>query len=397
MKALRFYIYGFCNLCGSSMVVMFLSLYLKSLNVDESKIGGILGVYHAVMPLVVLSVGILADRLSCKSLIITGSLISLIYCALMPHLKDFSIIISTVCLGGIGVTLSYISINVLFLKTVPTKNKGKLLSIFIASMTTGYAVGSALSSILVRELNLPLSSIFYFGAFFHLVSIITAAGLPEAAIDRFPMIKYFHDIKQIPVFCLALLAFSNGFHWGAESFSIVRMMVEKFNARGYEMAFLFIGTGISLGVFSRIAGHLVENHGGFVKFLIFGLVLSGVMQTVTAWAGGFTEFLIFRVLHTCGDGFMLLGLTMLLSLIFPTGRMGGNYGFNRTINNLGSAISGALAGILVARYSLVTPFIVTGLFQIFSALIIWFLKGHLPSMKNGKNPAAAPLPQASKE
>lgn len=391
MKPLRFYIYGFCNLCGNSMVIMFLSLYLKSLKVDDSRIGSILGSYHAIMPLVVLSVGLLADRLSCRSLIIGGSFISLVYCVLMPQLRDFGMIIFSVCLGGIGVTLSFISINVLFLKIVPKEKRGKLVSIFIASLTSGYAVGSALSSILVREFSLPLSSIFYFGAFFHLICILTAIKLPEAAIDRFPLIKYFHDIKQIPVFCLALLAFSTGFHWGAESFSIVRLMVEKFNVRGYQMALLFISTGISLAIFSRLAGHLVENHGGFVKFLVFGLLLSGAMQTITAWAGGFTEFLIFRILHTCGDGFTILGLTMLISLIFPSGRMGGNYGFNRTFNNLGTAISGALSGILVARYSLVTPFIVTGLFQIFSAQIIWFLKGHLPTMNQNKSPIETPL------
>jgi MFS family permease len=397
MKALRFYIYGFCNLCGNSMVIMFLSLYLKSLKVDESKIGGILGSYHAVMPLVVLGVGIMADRVSCRLLIIVGTFISLLYCLIMPQLNAFGLIVFAVCLGGIGATLSFISINVLFLKTVPQEKKGKRVSIFIASQTSGYAVGSALASILVRELGLPLSSIFYLGAFFHVVCILTAITLPEAAIDRFPMIKYFHDIRQIPVFCLAILAFSLGIHWGAESFGMVRLMVEKFNVSGYQMALLFISTGAALAIFSRLAGHLIENHGRFVHFLIFGMFLSGIMHFGTGLAPGFAELLVIRILHTCGDGFVTFSVTMLVSLAFHSGRMGGNYGFNRTINNIGSAMGGALSGLLVARYSLTSPFIVTGLIQIFAAQVIWFLKGHLPSMNNEKNLVAAPLPSVSKD
>ncbi|MBN1901199.1 MFS transporter [Candidatus Sumerlaeota bacterium] len=394
MKTLRFYIYAFCTQCGNSMALMFLSLYLKSLKVDEAKIGGILAIYHAVMPLVVLGVGLLADRISCKLLIMLGTVLSLVYCLGMPYLSSFGAIVFAVCLGGIGVTLSFISINVLFLKTLPEKKRGRLVSIFIASLTSGYASGSALVSILVREFSLPLSIIFYLGAFFHAICILMTLGLPEASIERFPMIRYFHDIRQIPVFCLALLAFSLGIHWGAESFSMVRMMVENFNANGYQMALFFIGTGIALGIFSRIAGHVIENHGGFAHFLIFGMFVSGFMHFITAFAPGYNEFLLIRIVHTCGDGFVTFGVTMLVSLAFPSGRMGGNYGFNRTINNIGSAIGGTLSGFLVARYALTTPFIVTGLFQILAACILWYLKGHLPSMNHGKNLVASPLPSS---
>ena len=118
MKYLRFYIYGFCLVFANSAVSMFLSPYLKSIDVGESEIGTILGVFHMMMPFVVLSMGLLSDRFSCRRLILMGTLISLIDCATKPFLKGSYIITTSVALGGIGLTLSFITANVLFLKIV---------------------------------------------------------------------------------------------------------------------------------------------------------------------------------------------------------------------------------------------------------------------------------------
>jgi|GEM_PF-670799 len=390
MKYARFYIYGFGVVCANSMVVMFLSLYLKSRGVEEVNIGGILGTYHAMLPLVVLGFGLLADRVSCKRLIVSGSLISTFYCMLMPQLDRVGYIVLAVCLGGIGLTLAFITVNVLFLKILPETSRGKPLSFFVASMTSGYAVGSAISSILVRSFDLSPVIIFYFAGCIHLVCFLVALRLPEARIERFPMIRYFHDMKQVPVFCLGLLSFSLGFHWGSESYGIVRFMDEHLSVRGLEMAALFLGTGIALAIFTRLAGHLVENHGGFVKFLVFGMILSGAMHSVTTWARNFPQFLIIRVIHTCGDGFIIFTVPMLVSLAFPSSRMGGNYGFNRTMNSIGSSLGGALSGYLVFRYFLGTPFLVTGIFQVLSAWVIWILRVHLPLPKQGASPVSPP-------
>ena len=57
MRYTRFYLYGFGLVCANSMAAMFLSLYLKSQTVGESGIGGLLSVYHLVMPVVIFIFG----------------------------------------------------------------------------------------------------------------------------------------------------------------------------------------------------------------------------------------------------------------------------------------------------------------------------------------------------
>jgi MFS family permease len=377
---------GFCHICADSLVLMFLSLYLKSRAIGEVKIGGLFGVYHAMLPLVVLGIGLLTDRASCRSLITVGSLIAAVYCGIFPSLNRTGLMGLIIGVGGIGLTLAFISLNVLFLKTIVEEKRGKYLSLFIASMSTGYAVGSMVGSLLIREFHLPPQIVFYVALGLHLICFILALGLPEAPIERFPLIKYFHDMKRIPVLCLAIIAFSLGIHWGAESYGIVRYMNDVLSVSGIQMAVFFFGIGIALAGFSRVAGYVIDHHRGFVKYLVFGLLLSGVMQGLTGLSRTYLEFFLVRVLHTCGDGFIICSVTILVSLAFPAGRMGGNYGFNRTMNSLGSVIGGPLSGFLVARYlSLGTPFLVTCLFQIIAAGFIWVLGSHLPLSESVRN------------
>jgi len=367
------------------MVIMFLSLYLKSRAMGEVKIGGLFGVYNAMLPLVVLGIGFLTDRASCRSLIIFGSLIAAIYCGIFPSLTSAGLMGLFIAVGGIGLTLAFISLNVLFLKTVGEKKRGKYLSLFVASMSTGYALGSMVGGLLIREFQFPPQIVFYVALFLHVICFIIATGLPKAPIERFPMIKYFHDMKRIPVLCLAIISFSLGIHWGAESYGTVRYMNDVLSVTGIQMALFFIGIGISLAGFSRVAGYVIDHHRGFLKYLVFGMLLSGVMQGLTGLSRTYAEFFLVRVLHTCGDGFISGSMAILLSLAFPTGRMGGNYGFNRTLNSLGSVIGGPLSGFLVARYfSLGLPFMVTCLFQIISAGIIWALGSHLPMPESAR-------------
>jgi DHA1 family multidrug resistance protein-like MFS transporter len=374
----RFCINVFCTIGAGSVVVMFLSLYLKTRQVGDVNIGGILGTYQIFMPLVILFFGLIADLVSCRRLAMLGSLVAAVCCFAMPLINNVYLLGLAVAISGIGFFLSFITVSVLFLKIVSEEKRGKNLSIFVASMTAGYAIGSAITSLLIRELPLPVESIFFVAASMYFVAFLAAIGLPEAPIERFPIIKYLHDTKSIPVLLIALTAFSVGTHGGAESVVLVRFMDEILVTRGLYMAAFFVLTGTTLSLFSRISGHLADSHGKIVKILIPGMLVSGLFQATTNWADTFPQFLIMRLLHTCGDGAIIFSVTMLISLVFTSARMGGNYGFNRTIKILGTAAGAAVSGFLVARYSLGIPFLASGVFQMGAACIIWMLRHHLP-------------------
>ena len=377
-KHLNFYTYFFLCVFGNSMIAMYLGMFLKSRGIGETNIGSVLTVYHLVMPIVILTFGYLADRLSCRRMILLGSFLSVIFCITMPRLGDVRLMGIAAAFQGMALMLSFISLNVLFFKIIGMEERGKLVSTFVAFQMTGYALGTALAGLLVRSFNQPTEIIFHVALPFHAVAFLIAITLPEAPIKRFPLIKYFHDMKRIPVLCLTILAFVLGIHWGSEKFSLVRYMDETLNASGWQIAALFVGCGIALAIFIRLGGYLIDVKGNFAKYLVIGMIISGSLHIVTGWTQSFAQILIVRIVHTAGDAFIIFGLPMLVSVAFPKGRMGGNFGFNRTWNSIGGGLGSFLSGWLVARFHLGSAFHAAGIFMLTAAAIIWLLRGHLP-------------------
>lgn len=372
MKYIKFYLLIFFTTGAYSIIMMFLSLYLKTKNINEINIGGLMGTYNLMLPIVILFLGFLSDRISCKKLIFLGSTISFTYCLFMPIVDKISILTILLSLGGIGYTLSYISTNVLFLKTVEGEKHGKHLSIFVASTTGGYAIGSALMSILVKNIGVPVDYIFYITVPIYFITIILSLTLPEAKIEKFPIASYYHDIRQIPLLCIAILSFAIGQHWGAESYIIIRFM-EEISSSGIQMALFFIVTGLSMITLSRLSGHIVKNQQTLVRIIIPGMIISSFFHIITYWVSNFPQFLFVRFLHTCGDGIVNFCIPMWVSIIFIKSRIGGNFGFSRTINSFGVVLGNILTGFLAARFSLKSSFLATGFIQIFAAGIVWWL------------------------
>jgi len=381
MKFIRFYLYGFFIVGANSMVSIFLSLYLKQQGVSESVIGNLLGINQIMMPIVMLSLGMIADRISCRRMIMAGSLISIFFCSAMPSLKNTSLMTLAVCLDGIGINLAFITINILFIKIIPVENRGKRMAFMIGSQQAGYAIGSAISSLLLRNFNLDPVTIFYGALPGHAICFFLALKLQEAPIERFPLGHYLHDMRRIPAICLALVTFTLGLHWGSERFVTVRFMDEVLGAKGMAMAALFLVSGLTLAASSRLGGRIIDTREDFVTFLSFGMLVSGLMHALCNWTLNYPLFLLARILHTMGDGIVTFGVPMLVSQAFPSGRMGGNYGFNRMINSIGAALGSWISGFLAARYFIGSSFVATGLIQLASALVIWAMRNHLSSIK----------------
>ncbi len=377
--AWRFYITVFCIMCANSMIIMFLSPYLKSRNIQDADIGGLLSMYHIVMPIVILGFGFLADRVSCRKLVMLGTLTSAVYCFIMPLLNNVYLMILLNAAGGVGFMVAFITVNILFLKILQKEKRGKKLSLFVASMTTGYAAGSALCSIVVRELPVPMSAMFYVALPLNLVAFVSSSTLPEVRLERFPLIHYFHDIKRIPVFLIALISFTLGAHFGSEGYAVIRFLDDVIGARGFEMATFFIVTGITLALFSRIAGHLTDTRGNLVHFIVPGLVISGLSHVATCFSRTFPQFLALRIFHTCGDGAINFAVPMLISMVFVSGRMGGHFGFTRTMNSIGNAVGAAVSGFLVAHYNFLgIPFVAFGTLEVAVGLFILLMQRHVP-------------------
>lgn len=370
---LRFYLFAFCLAMGNSTIGMYLSLYFASRNLPEDHIGGLLSVYYLALPVVMIVLGLLSDRLPCRPMILIGTALSVFYCVLLPQLSDVRLLAAVMALAGIGWTLATLSGNVLFLKTLGERERGRRLSLWVGASLAGYSLGTAASAILVCQLPLPPAVIFHAALPFYALSFALALGLPHAPIERFPVVEYFRDIYRLPVFCLALITFTVGIHFGAEHYALVRFMDETLALSGYQIAAYFLVVSVAMPLASRWAGHAMDARGRLLPILVLAMMVSGFSLIAVAFAHGPVAFFLVRLVHVAADGVLIFCTQMFVSMIFVAGRVGGNYGFNRTINSLGSSAGVGLTGFLVGAWGLATPFWVAGCVQALVAVLIWAL------------------------
>ncbi len=373
---MRFYLFNFCIATANSMIGMYLSHYLAIRGITEERIGELLSIYHLSLPLVVLVFGFLSDRIRCRPMILLGSLFSIAYCALMPRLSDVRLMACAIALGGIGVTLSMTAANVLFLKSLGSASKGRNLSRFVAANLVGYCLGTATSAILVLEPPYRSAAIFHAALPLQVVCFIVALGLPHAPMERFPIVQYFKDMVRLPVFCLALITFTVGIHFGTENFALVRFMDEHLHMRGLEIAVYFLIVGVAMPLSSRWGGHLFDARGRIVSMVVLSMLVSGLSLATVSIADGFWPYLVIRLFHTGADGMLIFGIQMYVSMVFVSGRVGGNYGFNRTLSSLGASLGAAVTGFLVGASGLATPFWAAGATQAGMAGMLWVLVRH---------------------
>jgi MFS family permease len=96
-----------------------------------------------------------------------------------------------------------------------------------------------------------------------------------------------------------------------------------------------------------------------------------------------------RYLHIIGDAIVLWTLAYFISLIFPSARLGGNYGFTRVVTTLGTSLGAFGFGQVMAHGGYSLPFYLSGIFEIAVALFLLSQWRHMtaPSMKEMPAPA----------
>lgn len=147
------YIFIFFKGWGITSVVILLPLYMKSLGINESFIGLVIGSSTAVMALCLPISGYMADKFKKEILILMGGVIYYISIILIFNIKDILsfLIVSAVC--GIASALSQPACTSLLINSVRKEELGKVLGRFNSIMGLGSACGALVSSAYISNLT----------------------------------------------------------------------------------------------------------------------------------------------------------------------------------------------------------------------------------------------------
>ncbi len=371
---LNFISYNFIYASILWMLLAYLPIYLKQLHIPDGGIGILISIFSATMLLIAVPFGYLSDKFSPRRLVQFGISLFLIAMVGLCFIKNFSGISLLLLIGGSGSAISLISIYSLYYKNLGIQNRGKEFGLFLLAAHFGYSFGPLAGGYILSHFN-KMSYLFIFAIFLLILLLAISTKLKDANPIRFAIREYKDDLARKEVLYLILIVLVMGIHFGAERTSFSLFLRENVGLANYQIGQIFFYVGIWIGIIALISGHIFDRKRNIIALLSIGLLLSGTFQVLTSMVSSFRSVLPVRLLHTAGDSFVILSYGLMVSLIFTRQRVGGNYGFIRTVMTCGIFFGAIISGFLARQFGYGNPFIFSGILLMALSLFLWQKRG----------------------
>ncbi len=342
-----------------------LPVLLKNSGFSDIQIGMAISLYSLSSMALMLPLGAFSDFFSPKQTILGGAILFGLSFFSLIFLNSFWPVMAAIAVSGLGVAALIVVSESLFLKKYGDKKRGTRIGIYQLSTYLGFGLGPLAGGFLVTH-----SSTALFGSALGacLLIFIAALGLPDCPPINFSFRQYGTDLKQPKALLLTACVFILGSHFGVEQTSFTLLLKEDLHLTPQTIGMVFSCIGLWMAIMVPFVGRLHDRNNSLFLFLIIGIGISGIFQMLTAYASTLPWLLSIRLLHTMGDTFALLELSVLVSVFFPTARLGGSAGFMYAVRTTATFLSALLAGVLSRYWGYGFAFFSNGLLMIVFAM-----------------------------
>ncbi|NOX26198.1 MAG: MFS transporter [Deltaproteobacteria bacterium] len=347
------------------MILAYLPVLLKTSGFTDIEIGLAISLYSLSSMVLMLPLGAFSDFFSPKRTILGGALLfGMSFLALM-FFTSFWPIMGAITLSGLGVATLIVVSESLYLKLFGNEERGARIGLYQLSTYLGFGLGPLTGGFLLTNSTTALFSAAL-GAC--LLIFLVALGLKDCQPIHFSFRQYGADLKQPKVLLLTACVFMLGTHFGVEQTSFSLLLKEDLNASPQAIGLIFCFIGLWMAFMVPFVGRLHDRHKSLFLFLIIGLGISGIFQLLTAFVTTLPWLLTVRLLHTMGDTFALLELSVLVSILFPAARLGGSAGFMYAVRTTATFLAALLAGVLNRYWGYGFSFLSNGLLVVIFAI-----------------------------
>ncbi|HIJ77891.1 MAG: MFS transporter [Desulfobulbaceae bacterium] len=353
------------------MVLAYLPVVLKGYGVSDLQVGSVIGFFALSSMALMLPLGLFSDFFSPKRTMMSGALLYGIYFAALLKVRTFGLLLPVLFLGGVGSAALIVVSESLYLKHFGNIERGRRVAFYQLSTYLGFGLGPLVGGLVVEQRPSLLFGLALLGT-------LLIFGLAFFLDDYEPIVfsfkKYGEDVAGFKPLLLIACVFVLGTHFGVEQTSFSLLLQEKLGFAPRMIGLVFAGLGLWMALTVPFIGRLHDKRQSVFLFFLVGLGVSGFFQVMTAWAFDFWSLLIIRLLHTLGDAVALLELGVLVALLFPAQRLGGNSGLVYGVRTLATFMAAVFAGVLNGQWGYGASFVGSGLFvMLFVAVSIIFI------------------------
>ena len=350
------------------MLLAYLPIYLKEINVGDGQIGVMISLLSLATLIAILPSGILSDRLLAGRIIQVGTLLLGLYPAGLLLTTDIRWLFIAIFMGGIGSAMIQVFLTSIFYKTLPGHNTGKRVALFFIGGSLGFSLGPFTGGIILTYLS--IAEVFYLAIGLAGLLLLLARRIQETLPLTYSLKDYGKDLLKPKVWLLILSVFTAATHAGVEQASYSLLLKRTLLFSDFQVGLLYGIIGLWVGALAVVSGHLFDRKQRIVMVLSGSIFLSGVFQWLTAYASGLWGLLGIRLIHTFGDAFYLSLNAILISLVFPHERVGGNFGVIHTVHIL-AVFAGALgSGFINSYYGYQYSFTLSGIVMMLVAVLL---------------------------
>jgi len=358
--SIRFFIYAV-----HWMILALLPLLLKTAGFSDVAIGLAIGVFSLSSMLLMLPMGTFSDFFSPRRTIMAGALLYSLYFALLSVVSSLPSLLITVILGGIGSACLIVVSEGLYLKQFGQRLPGRRISYFQLATYLGFGTGPLVGGLVMEQ---SVNVLYLIAALGALVIFLLAFFLLDYEAITFNLGAYREDILRPRPLLLLACIFVIGSHFGTEQTSLSLLMETRLGFSPRTIGVIFAGLGLWMAVAVPFIGRWHDRRKSQFLFLLSGLLVSGLFQAITSLASGFMSLLAIRTIHTLGDAFALLELSVLTAVFFPSHRLGGNSGLLYAVRTLATFLAAVAAGLVNRTWGYQVSFGLNGIFVVLFAL-----------------------------
>ena len=348
------------------LVLAYLPLLLKGYGLSDLQIGMIIGIFSLSSMALMLPLGMFSDFFSPRRTMLCGALLYAGYFAALLFARSFAWILAAICVGGLGSAALVVVSESLYLKHFGQIQRSRRVAIYQLSTYLGFGLGPLVGGLVVQTSP-------------ELIFIFAMAGagaiflLSLFLIDYEPIVfsfkEYSGDILQFKPLLLIACLFVLGTHFGVEQTSFSLLLRDQFGLLPRQIGMVFGCMGLWMALAVPLVGRFHDKRRSVFLFFLGGMASSAVFQVLTPLAGNIWSLVVIRLLHNLGDTVALLELGVLVALLFPSGRLGGNSGLLYGARTLATFLAAVAAGSLNREWGYGASFFGSGL------LVLCFVAG----------------------
>lgn len=333
--------------------VAYVPLYLKDQGMGEHARGALLSVFQIAPLILIIPFGVLGDRMAPRHLVMLGLVLLAAGLSWASLFLSFVPLLVCFVVAGIGGSMFLINSIAIYYKSIGTRRRGLKLGWFSAIRGLGFGVGPLLGGYLLKTEIVKTPMLV--GVLQVLPFIVISLLLWDIPGERIVLADYAKELRRKEVLVMAAIMFLFSYHFGVEMTCFSLFLQERLGQDAVAIGYTYFYVSLMLFVVMMLAG-VIADRARYPNLIgLAGMALSAAGNAVMPRVGSLGALLVFRMLHTAGDGAFLVFQRVAVAHLFGRGRMGGSMGTIWTVGLLGGFLGTYTSGLIPGN---VWPFVV---------------------------------------